>query len=90
MKLIRDSIAAQCTTEGILLDQQARIEMEEGIEAAQRNRSFSLSAYCLSSDFTKHCTGLTSSKTKSSTGDLDRGLVFDSVLEPLKHALGMY
>lgn len=89
MKLIRDSIAAQCTTEGVLLDQQGRIELEESIEATQRNRSFGPSAYCLTADFIKHCHVLASPKTKYAARYLDKG-VSDSVLEPLKHVLGMY
>lgn len=89
VKLIRASIAAQCTTEGVLLDQQARINLEDFIEATQRNRAFGRSEYCLEADFFKHCSGLTSPRVRHSTRDADKGLT-DSVLEPLKRALSTY
>lgn len=89
MMLIRASVAAQCATEGVLLDQQSRIKLEESIEATQRNRSFGPSAYCLNTDCIQHCTSLTCPKINDATRHSDRG-VSDSVLEPLKHVLGMY
>lgn len=88
-KLIRASIATKCTTEGVLLDQQARINLEDCIEATQRNRTFGRSEYCLEADFFKHCSGLKSPRVRYSTRDADKGLT-DSVLEPLKRALSTY
>lgn len=88
MKLISASIAAQCTTEGVLLDQRARTELEDFIETTQRNRTFGRSEYCLKSDCLKHCPGLTSPRIRQSTRDADKGLT-DSVLEPLKRVLGI-
>lgn len=89
MTLISASIAAQCTAEGSLLDEQARIELEESIEATQRNRTFGLSEYCLTVDCMKHCPGLTSPRMGDPTRNLERP-VSESVLEPLKQVLGMY
>lgn len=86
--LIPASIAAQCTKEGVLLDQQARINLEDCIDATQRNRTFGRSEYCLQEDYLKHCPGLTRPKIRRSTRDADKGLT-DSVLEPLKRVLGI-
>lgn len=89
MKLTSASIAAQCTREWLLLDQRARIELEESIEATQKNRSFGPSAYCLTVDCIKHCPGLTSPRIRNPSRHLER-TVSDSLLEPLKQVLGMY
>lgn len=88
MELICVSIAFQCATNGALLDQHARIQMEQSIESAQKNRSFGPSAYCLPSDSLSHCPGLSTSNVDYPTRDLHRGMP-DTILEPLKHVLGM-
>lgn len=83
------SIAAQCATEGVLLDQQARIKLEETIEDTQRQRLFGPSAYCLPVDSLRHCPGLSNTKIKSSARDFGTDLSAE-VIEPLEHVLGMH
>lgn len=89
VKLMCASIAAQCAAEGVLLDQPATIKLEERLEATQRHRSFGPSAYCRPLDSLKHCPGLRSSEIKSSTRSLGKSLP-DTILEPLKDAMGTY
>ncbi|KAG6354704.1 hypothetical protein INS49_004722 [Diaporthe citri] len=81
-----DYIAAQCASEGVLLDRQARIRLEESIEDTQRHRLFGPSAYCLPVDSLKHCPGLSNSKIKPSTRDFGTDLTAE-VIEPLEHVL---
>lgn len=83
------SIAAQCATEGTILDQRAQIKVEESIEDTQRNRLFGPSAYCLPADSLKHCPGLSTAKIESSTRDFGTDLSAE-VLEPLERILGMH
>lgn len=83
------SIAAQCATEGVILDQRARIKVEESIEDTQRQRLFGPSAYCLPVDSLKHCPGLSTTKIKSSTRDFGTDLSAE-VFEPLERVLGMH
>lgn len=90
MKLIRVSIAAQCATEGVLLDQKARIDLEESMELTQKNRSFGSSAYCLRADILHHCTGLSGCMMQDSTRDSHISMAPAIVLNPLKRVLGMY
>lgn len=89
MKLTRASIAAQCATEGVLLDQQAQIELEDSIELVQKNRSFGPSAYCLRTDSLKHCTVLLDYTREDSSQDSGTSMSA-TVLEPLKRVLGMH
>lgn len=89
IRLTRASIAAQCATEGVLLDQLAQLELEDSIELTQKNRSFGPSAYCLRTDSLKHCTGLPNYTMKDSTEDSDLSMSA-TVLEPLKRVLGIY
>lgn len=89
VKLMWASIAAQCATQGVLLDQQARIKLEESLEDIQNHRLFGPSAYCLTADSFKHCPGLSDTKIKSSTGDFGTDL-FAEVIEPLEQVLGMH
>ncbi|KAH8759889.1 heat shock protein 70 family [Diaporthe sp. PMI_573] len=79
-------IAAQCATEGVLLDQQAQIELEDSIELAQKNRSFGPSAYCLRTDSLKHCTVLLDYTREDSSQDSGTTMSA-TVLEPLKRVL---
>lgn len=74
---------------GSTLDQLARIKLEERLEATQRHRSFGPSAYCRPLDSLKHCPDLRSSEIKYSTRSLGQSLP-DTILEPLKHAMGTY
>lgn len=90
VKLTRVSIAAQCATEGVLLDQKARIELEESMELTQKKRSFGESAYCLRADSLYHCTGLSGCTMQDSTRDSHISMSPATVLNPLKRVLGMY
>lgn len=89
VKLISASIAAQCATEGIIIDQQGRTRLEESIQDTQRQRLFGPSAYCLPVDSSKHCPGLSYTNIKSSTRDFGTDL-FAEVFEPLEHVLGTH
>lgn len=89
VKLIRVSIAAQCATEGVLLDQEARVELEESMELTQKKRSFGESAYCLRADSLYHCTGLPGCMIQDSTRDSHTSMSPTTVLNPLKRVLGM-
>lgn len=90
MRLTRVSIAVQCATEGVLLDQKTRIDLEESMELTQKNRSFGPSAYCLRADSLQHCTGLSGCMMQDSTRDSHISMSPATVLNPLKRVLGMY
>lgn len=75
----------------MLLNRQARNELEESMELTQRNRSFGPSTYCLRTDSLYHCPGLSDYMMQNSNRDLqaDLNMSAATVLKPLKRVLGM-